>query len=276
MDGRAVGVFGGGTWEDDVFADDRGREEESEDLSVTGVGGGTLIEGLADNWGTGGFVEAEEGRGFKKGTGVATGVFLGMAALLPHSFGSSLLSTFFPFLLPLFFSLPRFCSFQASPSPLCPPSLLHPLTPSSLSLPLRLLFLWARSSLHSMWYRSSVVTVTRSSCCSRASRVGRSLLREASVSALSLQLLPPTTTPGPRPNPSPKPSPRPIPGASVRLQGLEDAGRHEASEPASTLSGVGGESGLSRGGKHRDLQSLVEDERDGGSSIPSKRTLWRN
>lgn len=126
VDGRAVGVFGGGTWEDDVFADDRGREEESEDLSVTGVGGGTLIEGLADNWGTGGFVEAEEGRGFKKGMGVATGVFLGMAALLPDSFGSSLLSTFFPFLLPLFFSLPRFCSFQASPSPLCPPSLLPP------------------------------------------------------------------------------------------------------------------------------------------------------
>lgn len=103
--------------------------------------------------------------------------------------------------------------------------------------------------------------------------MGSSLLREASVSALSLQLVLPITTSGPRPKPRPNPSPRPIPGASVRLQGLEEAGHHEASEPASTLSGVGGESGPSSGGKHRDLQSLVVDERDGGSSIPSKRTL---
>lgn len=103
--------------------------------------------------------------------------------------------------------------------------------------------------------------------------MGRSLLREASVSALSLQLVLPVTTPGLSPKPRPNPSPRPIPGASVRLQGLEEAGRHEASEPASTLSGLGGESGPSSGGRHRDLQSLVEDERDGGSSMPSKRTL---
>lgn len=122
--GGAVGILGGRTWEEDVFADDTGREEESEDLSVTGVGGGTLTEGLADKWGAGGWVEAEEGRGFKNGTGI--GVFLGLAAPLPHSFGSSLLSVFFPFLLPLCFSLPRFCSFQSSPSPLCPPSLLTP------------------------------------------------------------------------------------------------------------------------------------------------------
>lgn len=106
--------------------------------------------------------------------------------------------------------------------------------------------------------------------------MGSSLLREASVSALSLQLIPPTTTPGLSPRLRPRPNPRLIPGASVRLQGLEEAGRHDASEPASTLSGVGGESGLSNGGRHRDLQSLVEDERDGGSSMPSKRTLWRN
>lgn len=118
-----------------------------------------------------------------------------------------------------------------------------------------------------MWYRSSVAMVTRSICCSRASRVGSSL--EASVSSLSLQLVPPTTTPGPKPNPSPMLTP----GASVRLQGLEEAGRHDASEPASTLSGVGGESGPSSGGKHKDLQSLVEEDRDGGSSMPSNRTL---
>lgn len=223
-------------------------------------------------------VVAEVGLGFKKGTGVAAGVFLELATVFPESFGGSLLSVFFPFLLPLCFSLPLFRSLHAaeslsSPFALCPPSLLPPCPPPPLSLPLRLLFLWARSSLHSMWYRSSVAMVTRSSCCSRASRVGRSLLREASVSALSLQLVLPITTPGPSPKPRPSPSPRPIPGASVRLQGLEEAGRHEASEPASTLSGVGGESGPSSGGKHRDLQSLVEDERDGGSSIPSKRTL---
>lgn len=73
--------------------------------------------------------------------------------------------------------------------------------------------------------------------------------------------------------PRPRPSPRLTPGASVKLQGLEEAGRHEASEPASMLSGVGGDSGASSGGRHSDLQSLVEDERDGGSSMPSKRTL---
>lgn len=101
--------------------------------------------------------------------------------------------------------------------------------------------------------------------------MGSSLLREASVSALSLQLMFPINTPGLRFRPSP--SPRLTPGASVKLQGLEEAGRHEASEPASMLSGVGGESGASSGGKHRDLQSLVEDDRDGGSSIPSNRTL---
>lgn len=103
--------------------------------------------------------------------------------------------------------------------------------------------------------------------------MGSSLLREASVSALSLQLMFPINTPGLRFRPRPSPRPRLTPGASVKLQGLEDAGRHEASEPASMLSGVGGDSGASSGGKHRDLQSLVEDDRDGGSSIPSNRTL---
>lgn len=106
--------------------------------------------------------------------------------------------------------------------------------------------------------------------------MGRSLLREASVSALSLQLTFPIAAPGLMFRPGPRPSPRLPPGASVKLQGLEEAGRHDASEPASMLSGVGGDSGASSGGRHRDLQSLVEDERDGGSSMPSKRTLWRN
>lgn len=48
VDGGAVGVLGGGMWEGGVFADETGREEESEaDLSTTGVGGGALTEGLA-------------------------------------------------------------------------------------------------------------------------------------------------------------------------------------------------------------------------------------
>lgn len=226
-------------------------------------------------------VGAEAGLGFKKGTGVATGVFLGLGTVFPPSLRPSLFSIFLPFLPPFCFSLPVFRPLHpteslSSPFPLCPSSLLPPLPPPLPPLSLRRLFHWVCSILHSMWYRSSVAMVTRSSCCSRASRVGRSLLREASVSVLSLQLVPPITTPGPSPKPRPNPSPRPIPGASVRLQGLEEAGRHEASEPASTPSGVGEESGPSSGGKHRDLQSLVEDERDGGSSMPSKRTLWRN
>lgn len=190
--------------------------------------------------------------------------------MFPQSLRSSFLSFFFAFLLPFCFSLPLFRSLH-------PASLLPPWPSPTFSLPgWPLLVLWACSSLHSTWYRSSAATVTRSSCCSRASRVGRSLFREASVSACSLQLVLPITTLGPSPKPRPSPSPRPIPGASVRLQGLEEAGHHEASEPASTLSGVGGESGPSSGGRHRDRQSLVEDERDGGSSKPSKRTLWRN
>jgi len=41
----AEGALEGGTWE--VFADETGREEES-DLSVTDGGGGELTEGLAD------------------------------------------------------------------------------------------------------------------------------------------------------------------------------------------------------------------------------------
>lgn len=82
VDRGAAGVFG---WE--KGADDAEREEASEaDLSVTGVGGGALTECLADTGGAAGCVEAEAGRGFKKGTGVATGVFLRLAAVLPHSF----------------------------------------------------------------------------------------------------------------------------------------------------------------------------------------------
>lgn len=46
--GGAVGVLGSGMW--DVFTDETGREDESgADLSVTGVGGGALTEGLADD-----------------------------------------------------------------------------------------------------------------------------------------------------------------------------------------------------------------------------------
>lgn len=45
-----MGVLGSGTWEGGVFADEMGRDEESEtDLSMTGVGGGALTEGLADD-----------------------------------------------------------------------------------------------------------------------------------------------------------------------------------------------------------------------------------
>lgn len=256
----------GATWEGAALADETGRGEASEaDVSVTGGGGGALTEALVGGWRAGVRVVAETGLPFRGGTGVSAGVFLGF----PQSF--------FPFLLPLCFSLPSFRSLHPTrsliaPVPLCPASLLPPL-PAPPPRSLGFLCLWLRSILRSMWYRSSVAIVTRSSCCSRASSVGRSLLREASVSVLSLQLVLPVTTPGPRPRPRPSPSPRPIPGASVRLQGLEEEGRHEASEPASTLSGVGDESGPSSGGKHRDLQSLVEDERDGGSSMPSKRTL---
>lgn len=48
--GGAVGVLGSGMWEDGVFTDETGREDESgADLSVTGVGGGALTEGLADD-----------------------------------------------------------------------------------------------------------------------------------------------------------------------------------------------------------------------------------
>lgn len=206
-----------------------------------------------------------------KGTGVAAGVFLGLAAVAPPSLKGSLLPVILP--LPFFSCPPLFSSLQPSPVMLylaCP----LPDRLSSCLLLAPLLFRCARSSLHSKWYRSSVAMVTRSSCCNRASSVGRSLLREASVSALSLQLVPPPTTAEPTPNPAIRLWV--MPGASVRLQGLEEAERHEASELASTLSGVGGQSGLSNGGRHRDLQSLVEDEREGGSSNPSKWTLWRN
>lgn len=48
--GGTVGVLGSGTWEGGVFADEMGRDEESEtDLSMTGVGVGALTEGLADD-----------------------------------------------------------------------------------------------------------------------------------------------------------------------------------------------------------------------------------
>lgn len=269
LPGGTLSVLGDGTWAGRVFVDGEGREEES----VIGVGGGVLTEGMEL------CAEEETGLAFKKGTEVATGFFLGLMTIFSHSLGSSLLFVIFPLLLPFSFSLQLFWSIHAAetlsfPLPLWPVLLLPPWPLPPLSLLLYLLFCWVCSSLHSMWYRSSVAMVTRSSCCSRVSRVGRSLLREASVSALSLQLWPPTMIPGLSPNP--KPRPMLMPGASVRLQGLDEAGCHEASEPASTLSGVGGESGPSSGGKHKDLQSLVEDERDGGSSIPSKRTLWRN
>lgn len=74
-------------------------------------------------------VAAEVDLGFRKGAGVAAGVFLRLAAVFPPSFGSSLLSVFFPFLLSLCFSLPLFRSLhpaESSPFPLCPALLLPP------------------------------------------------------------------------------------------------------------------------------------------------------
>lgn len=68
--GGAAGVLDSGAWEGGLFAG-----EESE----TGVGGGALTKGLAEDGGAGVCVVAEVGLGFKKGTGVATGVFLGLA-----------------------------------------------------------------------------------------------------------------------------------------------------------------------------------------------------
>lgn len=45
-----MGVLGSETWEEGVLADEMGIQEGSEaDLSVTGVGGGALAEGLADD-----------------------------------------------------------------------------------------------------------------------------------------------------------------------------------------------------------------------------------
>lgn len=137
-------------------------------------------------------------------------------------------------------------------------------------LPRPLLFLSSLSRQHSVRYSSSVAWVARSSCRSKASNAGRILRSVASISALSFQPGPPTITPRPKVRPSPRP------GASAKLQGLLDVGRQEASDPPSMLSGVGGASGVSRGGRHKDLQSLVEEEREGGSSIPSNRTLCRN
>lgn len=46
----AVGVLGSGTCEEGVFADKTEGEDESvTDLSLTGVGGGALAAGLADD-----------------------------------------------------------------------------------------------------------------------------------------------------------------------------------------------------------------------------------
>lgn len=181
-------------------------------------------------------------------------------------------TTVLTFFCPPFLSLRPAESFS-SPFPFPPrPSLLFLLSFSPL-LPLGPRpFLWTRSRTHSVRYSSSVATVTRSSCCSKASSVGRSLFRVASVSALSRQVGPPANAPGPKP-PGPRPRLSPIPGASVRLQGLEEVGLQEASDVPSRLPGLGGDSEPSRGGRHRDLQSLVEEEREGGSSMPSKRTL---
>lgn len=48
--GGTVGVLPSGTWEGGVLADELGRDKESvADLSMTGVGGGPLPEGLADD-----------------------------------------------------------------------------------------------------------------------------------------------------------------------------------------------------------------------------------
>lgn len=84
----------------------------------------------------------EAGLAFKKGTSVATGVFLAFA-VLPHSFGRSRLSDFSPFLLPLCISLTLFCSLQSLSStfPLCLASLLPPCSSSPLSFPLHLFIL---------------------------------------------------------------------------------------------------------------------------------------
>lgn len=137
-------------------------------------------------------------------------------------------------------------------------------------LPRPLLFLSSLSMQYSVRYNSSVAWVTRSSWRSKASKAGRILRSVASISALSFQPWPPTIAPRPKVRPSPRP------GASARLQGLLEVGSQEASDPPSTLSGVGGASGVSRGGRHKDLQSLVEEDLEGGSSIPSNRTLCRN
>lgn len=128
-----MGVLGGGMQVAGVFTDETRREERSEaGLSVTGVDGGAMTGGLADDSGPGVCVEAETGQGFKKGTDIGTGVFLGLAALFPQSFGCSSLFILLPFLPPLCFSLPLFCSLRASPEslsslfPFCPASLLPP------------------------------------------------------------------------------------------------------------------------------------------------------
>lgn len=57
-------------------------------------------------------MEAEAGRGFKNGTGVATGVFLGLG-VLPHSLGSSPFSVFLLLLPPFVFSLLPLRSFES-------------------------------------------------------------------------------------------------------------------------------------------------------------------
>lgn len=112
-----------------MFADVVGRDEESEAvLLMMGVGGGAATEALADDCGVGMCVVAGADLGFTKGAALAAGVFLKLA-VFPQSFGSSLLSVFFPFLLPLCFSLLLFRSLrpaESSPLPLSPDSLLPP------------------------------------------------------------------------------------------------------------------------------------------------------
>lgn len=128
VQGGAVGVLGRKLLAGGMLADEAGMVSEA-DLSETGVAGGTLS--LAEG---GGAVEAEDGLDFKKGMGVAAAGFLGGAATAaapPQSFWSSPLSVFFPFLLPLCFSLPLFRSLHpaeslSSPFPLCRASLLPP------------------------------------------------------------------------------------------------------------------------------------------------------
>lgn len=71
---------------------------------------------------------AEADLGFKKGAGLAAGVFL-MLEAAEQSFGSSPLAIFFPFLPPLCFSLPPFRSVhpaESSPFSFCPAWLLPP------------------------------------------------------------------------------------------------------------------------------------------------------